>query len=171
MFLAGIILADLQAMAQDMRWTTRVTETVKVGGGRRGGPANEVTREKTVTVNMKMSKASVDGKEVLSFKHSQIKDQPDADAARAEIPWSDKDTLTEALKTTISEMKRPTAAQQSDRKQIYKNGDGSFVVKSIFEGHNRSMEVSIKNEGGKNTDFTLSPQQVEVFFNLLRNMK
>jgi len=163
----------MYAEAQDMRWTTRVTETVQQrGGGRRGGPPPpEQTRVKTVTVIMKMSKATVDGKEVLSFRPSPIKDQSEEDAARAEIPWSDKDTLTEALKTAIADMKKPSTGQQSERKQVYKSADGGLILKCILEGHNKSLEVTLQNAKKNNVDFTLPQQQVEVFFNLLRNMK
>ena len=172
-FVAAVVFAGMYAEAQDMRWTTKVTEVIPQRGGRggRGGGQQqpEQTREKTVTVIMRMSKSTVDGAEVLSFKHSQIKDQREEDAARAEIPWSDKEALTEGLKTAIADMKRP--GQQSERKQVYKSADGGFAAKCILEGHSKSMEVTLQNAKKNNVDFTLPQQQVEVFFNLLRNMK
>jgi len=164
----------MYAEAQDMRWTTQVTETVnqgRGGGGRGGGraPAQEVTRDKTVTVIMRMTKSTVDGQEVITFRHSSIKDQRDEDAARAEIPWADKDTLLEGLKTTIADMKRPNTGQQ--RNQFYRSQDGGFVARSIIDGHKKSVEVTLRSARGNNVDFTLPLQQVEVFFNLLRNMR
>jgi len=165
----------MYAEAQDMRWTTQVSETVQQrGGGGRGGRGGmqqqpEQTRKKTVTVIMKMSKGSMDGTEILTFKPSAIKDQSEEDAARAEIPWSDKEALMEALKTSIADMKRP--GQQSDRKQVYKSGDGGFILRCILDGHNKSMEVTLQNAKKANIDFTLSPQQAEVFYNLLRTMR
>jgi len=171
-FVAAIVFAGMYAEAQDMRWTTRVTEVVQQRGGRRGDPPPpEVTREKTVTVIMKVSKTTVDGTEVLSFKHSPIKDQRDEDAGKAELPWADKDTLTEALKTAIADMKRPSTAQQSERKQVYKSADGGFIAKCILEGHRKSMEITLLNGKGNNVDFALPQQQVEVFYNVLRTMK
>jgi len=170
-FVAAIIFTGMYAEAQDMRWTTRVTEVIQQRGRRGGPPPPEQTREKTVTVIMKVSKTTVDGTEVLSFKHSPIKDQRDEDAGKAELPWSEKDALTEALKTTIADMKKPSTGQQSERKQVYKSPDGSFIAKGIFEGHSKSMEVTLQNAKKNNVDFTLPPQQAEVFFNLLRTMR
>lgn len=175
--IAAVIFVDIQAMAQDMRWTTKVTEVVNQGrgggrGGRGGGQQQpEVTREKVVTVIMKVGKATVDGKEILSFKHAAIKDQRDEDAGKAELPWSEKDTLTEALKTALADMKRPSTTQAKERKQVYKSPDGSFVAKCIVEGHSKSMEVTLQNAKKANVDFTLPQQQVEVFYNSLRTMK
>jgi len=182
--IAIMTFAGIAATAQDMRWTTKVTETVQQGGrggggrggGGRGGGGqqNEVTREKTVTVLMKMSKVSLgDGKDVVSFKHTPLKDQAEADAAHATIPWDDKDKLLEALKTTLAEMKRPGTAEE--RKQVYANGDSTFAIKSVREGNTKNVVVTMKYESGKeaakSTDFTLPLQEVEVFFNRLRNMK
>jgi len=172
MIVAAIIFMGMQAAAQDMRWTTQVTEVIPQRGGRRGGPQPaDVTRVKTVTVIMKATKTTVDGTEVLLFKHSPIKDQSEEDAAKAEIPWSEKEALTEALKTVLADMKKPSTGQQSERKQVYKSPDGSLVVKGIFEGHSKSVEVTLQNAKKANVDFTLPLQQVEVFFRLLRNMK
>jgi len=173
---AAVVFTGMYAEAQDMRWTTRVTEAVQQRGGGRGGRGGgqqqpEQTRVKTVTVIMKMSKSTVDGKEVLSFKPSPIKDQSEEDAAKAEVPWADKDKLTEALKTAIADMKKPSMGPQSERKQVYKSADGGFTATCILEGHSKSMEVTLQNAKKANVDFTLPQQQVEVFFNLLRNMK
>jgi len=174
-----ITLAGIAATAQDMRWTTKVTETVQQGrggggrgGGGRGGGGqqNEAPREKTVTVLMKMTKVSMgEDKDVITFKHAPLKDQADADVAKASIPWADKDDLVEKLKTTIAEMKRPGTTEE--RKQVYANGDSSFVIRSIREGNTKNAEVTIKNEAGKSTDFTLTPQEVEVLHSRLRSMK
>ncbi|MCL2105131.1 MAG: hypothetical protein FWH21_08805, partial [Kiritimatiellaeota bacterium] len=164
--------------AQAMRWTRGVGDPAqrggggggRGGGGRGGGMMQPEVREKTVTVIMKMTKASVDGKESITFKHAPInKDQRDEDIARTSIPWADKDDLVEKLKTTLTEMKRPGTVEE--RKQVYKDANGNFVIKSIREGNTKNMEISITNEAGKSTDFTLSQQQVEVFYNQLRNMK
>ena len=181
--LIAVVVAGFQAMAQDMRWTTRVQEKVNQGrggpgGGRGGGgrgmapgmQGQEATKEKTVTVLMRMSKTSVDGKEFIAFKHAPLKDQLEEDIAAVSIPWTDKDDLTENLKTTLAEMKRP-GATASERKQVYKSGDGNFSVRSIRESDNKSAEVTIKNVKGKDTVFTLPLQQVEVFYNQLRSMK
>jgi len=177
--IAILTCAGITATAQDMRWTTRVTEPVQQGrggsgrgGGGRGGGGMmpPEVREKTVTILMKMTKVSVDGKESIVFKHAPInKDQRDEDIARTSIPWADKDDLVEKLKTTLTEMKRPGTAEE--RKQVYKDANGNFVIKSIREGNTKNMEITIKNEAGKSTDFTLPQQQVEVFYNQLRNMR
>ena len=177
---AVVMLAALTSVAQDMSWPMRTTETVSTApaggrGGRRGGPmmqnnAPEQTRERMVTVLVKMIKVTGGEVDIISFKPTPPRGKSPTDVTQVSIPFADKETLTEALKKTIADLKKPTKANESEIRKIYADSAGKFTATLKRDGHKKHLEVIFKDGNAPNV-FELSIQQVEVFHNALRNIK
>ena len=173
-------LTCMHALAQDMRWPVRVTEVVQTNqgrggrGGRGGGmqnPAPEETKEKMATVLVKISKSVVDGDAFIMLKHQPpTRGKTGGETTQASIPFADREKLMDALKEAIADLKKPTSANTSESKEAYANGDKSFRAVTIRDGHKKHMEVTFRASGDP-TVFEVPQQQVELFLNLLKNMK
>ncbi|MCL1919808.1 MAG: hypothetical protein FWG50_01830 [Kiritimatiellaeota bacterium] len=175
-----VTLAAFTSLAQDMRWPLRTTEARAAAQGRggRGGrgmpaqPVPEETRERLSNVLVKMTKVVVGGGEdIITFKHTTpTRGTSASDTSQVSIPFADKDKLLEGLKEGIADLKKPTKTNESESKRIYADGGNKFTATVIRDGHKKHMEVIFK-EGNEPSVFELPPQQVEVFYNALRNMK
>jgi len=173
-------LAGLHTLAQDMRWPMKTVETINQARGGRGGrggapapdPANAVTRDRLANVIVKLSKTNLGvGNEVITLKHAPpVRGTTSGDLKEVTIPFADKEKLMDGLKETLADFKKMTSATTSDRKEIYANPSGTFKAVTIRDGHKKFLEVTFKDANDP-TLFELPQQQVELFFNLLKNLK
>ena len=183
--LAALTLAALTSAAQDLRWPMRTTETIASPAGRGGrgrgapmmqNPAPEQTRERMATVLVKMGKVTIDDNAVISFKPTPPRGKTSSDVTQATIPFADKEKLVEALKESISDLKKPTKANESESKKIYSDAAGKFTAVTIRDGHKKHLEVTLRDaaapkDGAGPSVFEVPIQQVEFFYNALRNIK
>ena len=130
----------------------------------------EKTREKMVTVLVKMGKVTVDSEVLISFKPTPPRDKTSSDVTQVTIPFADKDKLVEALKDSISDLRKPTKANESESKKIYSDAAGKLTATVFRDGHKKHLLVVFKDTGDPSV-FEVPIQQVEVFYNALRNIK